>query len=45
MNINHGFYPFALKYLHKKLREYQMKAKLNLDRWFRVELQIEIEER
>jgi selenocysteine lyase/cysteine desulfurase len=42
-NINHGSYGSAPKYVHEKLREYQMKAEYNPDRWFRIEIQIEMD--
>ncbi|CAF3443498.1 unnamed protein product, partial [Rotaria sp. Silwood2] len=43
ININHGSYGSAPKYVHDKLREYQLKAERNPDRWFRLDLQIEME--
>ncbi|CAF4905305.1 unnamed protein product [Rotaria sp. Silwood1] len=43
ININHGSYGSAPKYVHDKLREYQLKAEHNPDRWFRLDLQIEME--
>jgi selenocysteine lyase/cysteine desulfurase len=43
ININHGSYGSAPKYIHNKLQEYQMKAELNPDRWFRIEVQIEMD--
>jgi selenocysteine lyase/cysteine desulfurase len=42
-NINHGSYGSAPKYVHEKLREYQIRAEHNPDRWFRIEIQIEME--
>ncbi|CAF1346302.1 unnamed protein product [Adineta ricciae] len=42
INMNHGSYGSAPKYVHEKLHEYQMKAEYNPDRWFRHEIQIEI---
>ncbi|CAF1375914.1 unnamed protein product [Adineta steineri] len=42
ININHGSYGSAPKYVHEKLHEYQMKAEYNPDRWFRREIQIEM---
>ncbi|CAF1424330.1 unnamed protein product [Adineta steineri] len=42
ININHGSYGSAPKYIHDKLREYQMKAEYNPDRWFRIEIQNEM---
>ncbi|UJR20298.1 hypothetical protein I4U23_023429 [Adineta vaga] len=43
ININHGSYGSAPKYVHDKLHEYQMMAEYNPDRWFRIDLQIEME--
>ncbi|CAF1298402.1 unnamed protein product [Rotaria sordida] len=43
ININHGSYGSAPKYIHEKLREYQLKAERNPDRWFRLDVQIEME--
>lgn len=43
INVNHGSYGSAPKYVHQKLQEYQMKAEVNPDRWFRIEVQIEME--
>jgi selenocysteine lyase/cysteine desulfurase len=43
ININHGSYGSAPKYVHEKLQEYQLKAEFNPDRWFRIEVQIEME--
>ncbi|CAF1041956.1 unnamed protein product [Rotaria sordida] len=43
ININHGSYGSAPKYIHEKLQEYQLKAERNPDRWFRLDVQIEME--
>ena len=43
ININHGSYGSAPKYVHEKLREYQMKAEYNPDRWFRLDVQTEMD--
>ena len=42
-NVNHGSYGSAPKYVHEKLREYQLKAEYNPDRWLRIEVQHEME--
>ncbi|CAM2723129.1 unnamed protein product [Rotaria socialis] len=39
ININHGSYGSAPKSVHEKLREYQLTAELNPDRWFRLDVQ------
>ena len=39
LNVNHGSYGSAPKYVHEKLREYQLMAELNPDRWFRLDIQ------
>ena len=43
VNINHGSYGSAPKYIHQKVQEYQLRAELNPDRWFRLEVQNEME--
>lgn len=43
ININHGSYGSAPKYVHEKLQEYQLRAELNPDRWFRLDIQVEME--
>ncbi|CAF0773865.1 unnamed protein product [Adineta ricciae] len=42
VNVNHGSYGSASKYVQEKLREYQMKAELNPDRWYRIDVQLEM---
>ncbi|CAF0762857.1 unnamed protein product [Adineta ricciae] len=42
VNVNHGSYGSASKYVQEKLREYQMKAELNPDRWYRIDIQLEM---
>jgi hercynylcysteine S-oxide lyase len=39
LNVNHGSYGSAPKYVPQKLREYQQMAESNPDRWFRVKIQ------
>ncbi|CAF3087981.1 unnamed protein product [Rotaria sp. Silwood2] len=43
ININHGSYGSAPKYVHEKLQEYQLQAERNPDRWFRLDVQVAME--
>ncbi|CAF2433487.1 unnamed protein product [Rotaria sp. Silwood2] len=40
ININHGSYGSAPKYVHEKLHEYQLQAERNPDRWYRLDVQV-----
>lgn len=44
LNINHGSYGSAPKYVHSKLQEYQLLAEANPDRWFRLDIQVRMNE-
>ena len=44
LNINHGSYGSAPKYVHTKLQEYQLLAEQNPDRWFRLDVQPRMDE-
>lgn len=43
INVNHGSYGSSPKYVHEKVHEYQLRAEFNPDRWFRLDVQNEMQ--